>query len=165
MIAVENIVGIVFRVINFGVLIGLAVYFFKKHALPIIKQQIADKQAFIVSLHNQEQMLEQEKEEVTKRIIEDEQQWMHLKDTFDQWRTTVSQVYAEHEKERQQRIRTLQDRAENRMQQVTSMRLSVRVFPQALEQAGAELQKYYADAQQADQFIKRIIDHMRAGKQ
>lgn len=95
----QVVVAVIFRLINFGVVIGLAVYFFRKYALPLFYTMIAQKDAEKELLLSQQLLLEQKQAELDSLIEQDVFVCESFKLKVDEWRSFVEKERAIHAKD------------------------------------------------------------------
>jgi len=102
--SIEEIIVFVFRIINFFVIVGLIIYVFKRYLLKIILAQIEEKKALIHGLISTDRMLIRQRNAMSRKIAEDQEDQSCLKEKLMRWRAAIdenkAQLYDIREKRR-----------------------------------------------------------------
>ena len=156
----ENIVAIIFRLLNFVGLFALFFYLFKKYALQMIIIQIGQKESILRNLFNRQQALEQEQYLLDERVTKEAQLCASLKEKVVRWRKLVDQKLAERDQERTDRIKLLSQVAHQHAENHAMNQVKKGVLSTIATQAQGVLSKRFADTKEGQEFIKPIIDFM-----
>lgn len=160
MIATEFIV-LAFRIINFGVLIALLGYLFKKYALSTIQQRMLEKRAYVGGLQEQYRSIIYQQEQIAAIRKEEELLCQRLQQQVSMWRFAIEKERKIRLEEKEQRKDVLKERAQYKEQQIRLLYLKKQVIPHAVRQAEEELQRYFSDKQAGNQYVQQIITRMR----
>ncbi len=156
----EQVVNIVFRLLNFVAIISLAVYVFKAYVLDLVKQQMADQEATERGMQLQRDAMARRQEEITGEIDQDAQLCMELKQRVDRWRRVIDTQQAQQKKEQEKCMQRLQQALQKKVERLVYNRVLKKVMPRALADARAQLGEKYCDAQQGRLFTNAIIAHL-----
>lgn len=99
----QVIIAVIFRLINFGIVIGVATYLFRKHGLPVVDTMIAQKDAAKQLLLSQQLLLEQKQIELDNLITQDILLCESLKVKINEWKDVAEKERIVHEKDRLKR--------------------------------------------------------------
>ena len=116
----EEIIAFTFKILNFLVIIGLGVYFFKKYALQKITIGIARKASFIRGLFDRQQKLEQQQYELDQTIAKEEHLCLVLKKKIDLWRNQVEKKLKEKEEKQEKHKQILYKCLKKRMEMLVT---------------------------------------------
>lgn len=155
-----NIVAIVFRLINFGAFIALAVYLFKNYALSGITLQISKRQQKLADLALQNQRLK-EQTKTTESSIANEQTVSHgLLQKIDLWKTLVSQHMLERDQEKESRESALVNKVKHQQTYIELRDAQKKALLPAIEKAREALMVNYTAQPLGQSFINTIVKHM-----
>ncbi len=155
-----QVITIIFRLLNFVALIGLAVYVFKAYLLDRVKQQMADQEATERGMQLQRDAMARRQEEITGEIDQDAQLCMELKQRVDRWRRVIDTQQVQQKKEQEERTQRLQQALQEKMERLVYNRVLKKVMPRALADAAVQLGEKYSDTQQGRLFTNAIITHL-----
>jgi hypothetical protein len=156
-----HIISIVFRLINFGALVGAALYFFKKSGKAAIEHIETEKKAYLGGLHEQKRALDYQKEQITQEVAQQELLIALLKERVMHWQQRVMQEREMFEHYKILQEQSMQERTQKRKEGIAKQQLYAQVMPQAIKQAQKKLTDQYTLSQEADQFMNRIFDHLK----
>ena len=91
----SEIVSIVFRLLNFGVVVGIAAYFFKAKSLPDIKEKIAAKHAQLKDMEKENKSLLTRQQALEQEITQQELFGKSLYDQIKIWSVSFEQQLKE----------------------------------------------------------------------
>lgn len=152
-----RIIAIVFRLINFGIVIGIFAYVFKAKLLDLIKSQINEEHKHADSLEKRAHQLKAEKQQVEDGIKQDAVSCAQLKDKVDAWRAAAQAELVALDEQKKHRIGQLQERAQAQAQQIEQHRAQKTIAPQALVHAKKQLIADFASHKDTDAYMQRII--------
>lgn len=154
-------VSTVFRFINFSIIIGAAVYFFKKKMLPNVIKKMEDKHVDLQQLTKQNKQLLGQQKEMNNSIDGQEVLGKKLYDQITIW----SRFFDTQLEQIQQEQAILVIKASQRLSQQQSYtmneQLRIQVLSKALDSAKLNLIEQFALPQKGDAFTASVIEHMR----
>ena len=89
MVEREQIVIVLFKLLNFGVLIGLIIYGYKVYLLPAMKKKWGELREMFEALRRSHRHLQKEKRGVEKFIVQDRQWQDDLQEKVLHWQSLV----------------------------------------------------------------------------
>jgi hypothetical protein len=152
----QIIIAVIFRLINFGIVIGLATYLFKKHGLPLIDTIMAQKDAERELLLSQQLLLEQKQAELDDLIKQDIILCESLKVKINEWRDVVAQEQSAQEKDHLKRSETLATKRRKKSELLARVCLQKTVAASVL----ADLQRSLTDRFEKDDVGEAYLDSM-----
>ncbi len=162
MLSSKYILTIIFRLINFGALIALSVYLFKRYALPSFKLKIHEKQARLDDLNAQHTLLARDDRLLERALIDDRKHQEYLTQRVMAWKAKIARDRERFIQERQKRSELLQKRTALQDEYVQKNRLRELILPAALEQARGQLISQYNEPRAQKEFINRVITTLRS---
>lgn len=156
----NTIISIIFRLINFGALIGLAWYIFSKKMLENIRTKIKEKKMEIDNLKMNKQNLYVKQQVIRQEINNQNIYAQQIVTKLKRWRTQVAlqQKYEEHAV--QQYAITLQKRI-NKQQEIYHMRQEQKaLIPLAIQEATVRIKKIYEKADMKEKYLNAIFHSM-----
>ena len=131
-----QVVSIVFRLINFGILIGLFTYIFKKKIFGLITQAMAAYKEHIDSLQKRQKELHVQQERIVDGIKSDSTACQQLREKVDSWRASAQAERIANDEQRKHRIGLLHERARMCAERIAQYRMQQKVAPYAAQKAG-----------------------------
>lgn len=161
MVLTEQMITVLFKFLNFVLLLGLMLYGVKVYLLPGLKEQLTKYRAYLEGLRRSHRALQKDANVLKKGMSEDEEQQERLKKQVKQWRTVVQEQRDDLVREREERKEALLKRFKENKEQISLYRTYKQVVPEAIEQSRKELTKQFAHNAQQERFIKKIMIDLR----
>ena len=156
----EEIIAFIFKILNFFVLIGLGVYFFKKYALQKITIGIARKESFTRGLFNRQQELEQQQYELDQTIAKEKHLCSVLKEKIDLWKDQVERKFKKEQGEQEKYTQLVYTRLKKRVEMVVTGQVKEKALQIAIDRAHVELKQQFAQEKNSCQFLEWTISWM-----
>ncbi len=157
----SSLISIVFRLINFAVLIGFAYYLFKKYFKNRIDEKIAQKEALLKGLEEQGYFLEAKTIHLENQRIEQEKRAGQMRQKIDDWCLAV----AAQNNKKQEELRASAARVAERVAAInTLLQYDVwrkNVLPVAIKDAKQKLTQEFSEHERADTYIHHILHHLK----
>lgn len=134
MIATDTMILIVFRCINFGVLIGIAWYCFNYYGLPSIRQALAEYYTYFEDLLNAHYNLQREQRIVEQAITDNRKEQDKLKERLMRWKASVEAHNKQLFVQKEERKKKLKEHLLEQQKRINQHR----IFKIALSQSLAE---------------------------
>lgn len=160
----ETLVSFVFRWLNFGILVGLGVYFFKRYGLLAIKERMATHDELLNQLQHRKEALKGNQRALERQSEEQELLCTQLGAKIERWYTVVEQRAQQQRMEQEQQQEKIVKRVALQTDYKQKKHAYKQVMPQVLQQATAQLQDQFASEQTGQQFIVRLIEDMERRK-
>jgi len=151
---------IFFRVVNFGLLVGVFYYFFNKYVKASLEEKMNQKESLIKGLEEQGYMLEGKQHELEMRLLAQERKTAQLKERIGEWRTAVENECKKEELEYATRFLAMTARISYKNEQIKQDRLAAKIASLALGYARTSLQEEFENEQRGHVFIKNLIARM-----
>lgn len=135
MIIVNQLVLIFFKLVNFGVIIGLAWYLFKRYGLPDVHHSLQEQRAYLENLAMMHRDLQQEQQMIEQQIHDDRKEQDVLKEHLMRWLARVDENNKKLLLQREERKKKLQELVVAQQKQIMQHRMLATVLPQALVEA------------------------------
>lgn len=152
-----SIIDLLFRFINFGILIALGVYGFKRYALTQIRQAIAEKDAQKDHLHQAQTKAQRALETINHALRNQQIENEYLLSRVTAWELAIEK---EREEKKQQAVvqeKLLREQATQKAHALERMRLYQEVIPAARAKAHQELEKYFTTEHHQQEFLQNVI--------
>ena len=152
----QVVIAVIFRLINFGIVIGLATYLFRKYGLPIIYDLMAQKDSEKELLLSQQLLLEQKQAELDVLIRQDIILCESLKLKINEWRDAAEKERAIYERDSLKRSEILVIKKRKKSELLAQVHLQKTVATIVL----ADLQKSLTDRFEKDEAGEAYLDSM-----
>ncbi|HZW61697.1 MAG TPA: hypothetical protein VFF04_05730 [Candidatus Babeliales bacterium] len=163
MFAGETTISIIFKLLNFAVLIGLFVYLFKNYFLDSIKEQMNAKEQFLADLKHQKEALKEQQKKLEQQIEAQDIVCADFGNKIERWQAAVHEEEIKKQKMREQLHAKLTKKIEYQAHQLSVEKIEKIIEPQALEHAKATLEKEFTAAPAGQRFIEQLINYMERG--
>ncbi len=161
MIAVNYFVLVFFKLLNFGVIIGLAWYLFKRYGLPTVQQGLIEYRAYFEGLATTHRSLQEEELMIEQQIIKDRKEQDLLKERLMRWLANVDDQNKKLIIEREERKKKIQELTSIQQKQITQHRIFSTIMPQALMEAYRTVRMAAKDESVHYKIFDRAISIMR----
>lgn len=156
----HEIVAIIFRLINFAILIVAGIYLFKRYALDWINEQIAGQAQELDLLQHQDQALARQQADNELAITEQEKLYQALLQKLDAWNNMFTIAKKQREREKGQTIILLQQKVAKQQNHLAVMRAQKEILPAAINNAQQVLMNEFTSSERGHQYIKSLIVYM-----
>lgn len=152
----QVIIAVVFRLINFGIVVGLATYLFRKYGLSIVDAMMAQKDAEKELLLSQQLLLEQKQAELDNLINQDVLLRESLKLKVNEWKDVAEKERIVREKYLLKRNEMLAIKRRKKAELLAQVHLQKTVATAVL----VDLQKSLTDRFEKDEAGQAYLDSM-----
>jgi uncharacterized protein YlxW (UPF0749 family) len=164
MIINSAVVAIVFRILNFVVLIGLIVYLYKQYLHKLIIAMIEQKKRTVLGLEQERAALIRRLDESDQRIKSEQEEYNRLQKKVADWQASVEHERLVRVNKKQAYIDSLKKQAALRVQNVTTSRIMLQALPIVLDRTQVQLEKTFDSIEAKKKFMNRIIVTMQESK-
>lgn len=156
----ESWISIVFRFINFVVLLGLAYYLYKRYFKNRIDDKMTQKEGLLKGLEEQGYFLEGKAHDLEMQLKEQEHKGNLLKEKMQDWNDQVIQL--QHKRQEEQRLYAAQTtaRIQKKNELLEQKIIQKEVLPSVLAQAQAELTKKFINNGESKHYVHDIIQRL-----
>lgn len=155
MIGHETTMSIIFTFVNFGALVALGIYLFRRYSLADIKQAIADKFALMDQLKDRKDTLRLQQRELEHQLADQEALSKELLIKLDRWKQAHQHMVEERQQEQEQIYQSNRVHLEKQALYNARNRVYKQIMPLALERATKELTEHFAG--EGKSYIKSIV--------
>lgn len=149
-----------FRVLNFGILVGIGVYVFRKRVLPMLEHQLLMRHATRDNFHKQQETLKATHERIVLEIKEQEALLYDLIAKVTQWRTVFEreqQAETEAFKLIMAKIKERRTKQEHGWYVMNAQRF---IVPKAIADAERELIERMTSKKEQENYIARVMQSL-----
>ena len=156
----QNIVAILFRLINFIALLGVGFFLFKKYILPNLLASIIRKKEHQTSLSEQQTVLEKQQLALDAFLKEDFLLCAEFRSKIDEWKQVITLESEFHEKERNKILIASKKRAATVAIQRECNRVQKIVTQSIVINLKKSLSFHFKDKQQNSEYLGVIFNFM-----
>jgi len=156
----EEIVAVIFRLINFISIIGLGVYIFKQHVASDMWDTITKKNATKHALCDQHVNLEKKQRELDHILKEESLECEQFRLKIDEWKNKVAIQSAMHEKQRQIKKDLIAIKAMQRAEQKEHARVQTCVATTLIPELQKSLSCHFSNEKNGTHYINSIVHFM-----
>jgi ABC-type nickel/cobalt efflux system permease component RcnA len=156
----NELIAILFRFINFFVIVGIGIVIFKKYFLEELQEGKRQEEAHTQDLEQEQRTLESkvyilDAQRVQQRVYGDT-----LKEKVATWQKAMEQEHAHHLQEKEERSHECEVVLQKQYEQLKADALKQQVLPRALAQVRTELAASYADPLKGRRALEKIVAHI-----
>jgi hypothetical protein len=150
-------ISLIFRFINFGVIIALLLYAFRRYGLPRILHQIEANKRYQDNLDSERAELDVAQIALDKQMHAQEQHCVSLSQKIDQWNRVVLSDLRQKEIQAQDTMQITQERRKRQSAQYTIEKTRA-VLSRCIEnKLKEELIAYFADEKVAQKYLQHTL--------
>lgn len=153
----EEIVTFVFRCINLGIFISLAVYLFKKKAKPLILDKINKKKEEEEALRVRHNSLQAQLKDIESKIEQQEKDRKILNEKIKTWEKNFYKSKRDAEQKREIINKTIEENVKRRQEFLAESQLKNQVLPCAFGRAEKKLSGEFEAHSCQDKLLRRIF--------
>lgn len=158
MVSNTVVIAFIFRIINFLILIGLGVYFFKKYILVRIKQGIEEKKRKKLAFEQEQVKTQYAVQNLEQQLKNQQVEYAHLFERVTVWRNAVEhQQKQEHERNSVEE-KTIAVRSEQKIEALKKRHYYQEVMPRAFARSREELETYFAHTEHQRAYLAHIFN-------
>jgi hypothetical protein len=160
----ETLIGIFFRLLNFGVLfIGLR-HLYLRYITPNAQAEIEADEKKVAIMAQQKDAYYQQEQLVNKEIENQREQITRLSKTLEAWQAAAQDAERIHEQEHEQLELALREKAEVQSAHIAQHMLERRAIPLAIEELEVSLASHFAGDKRGSEYIADVVDHIAKGQ-
>lgn len=161
MIINKQLIDIFFRLLNFGIFIGLCVYVFKKYLQKKIKTDIQNEKLLITGLNQENSAVDRLYKECEKSVDDDEQNYKVLQGHVNKWVSDLKQQENIKLCEKNNIVAELKKRAKEKEDSLHSQHIVRLVMPKVVDNASGVLKSRFSNDEKGTQFVSGIIKYLK----
>ncbi|OGB83056.1 hypothetical protein A3F66_04815 [candidate division TM6 bacterium RIFCSPHIGHO2_12_FULL_32_22] len=159
----NSVIEIIFKIINFFIILFIIAYFFKKSSLPGIKLALQEKINYILSLRDKIKFNSSEIKKLDSDIEENKHEIQDLDDKLSSWSNSCI-LQKENEILSAQEIENLiNDKRVFQQENFDKFIAKKTVIPKVIKESETELITIFKDEKRSKKYINDLLDFMRTG--
>lgn len=159
-----NIISLIFRFINVGIIIGLGYYLFKTRIRGKIDEKITQKEMLLKGLEEQGYFLEGKAQELELQLEKQAIRMSVLRQKIDEWRMSVFLEKQKQQHEQQQHQTRIANQIAVKNNYLYDKTVKETIMPAAIDQARDSIQKKLHDSDAMNHYMRTIIEYLGQGK-
>lgn len=156
----QDIIAIVFKLINFAALLGVSLYLFKKHVMPDLLINIEKKKETENSLFLQQALLEKQQLNLDILLKEDSLQCEDFRLKIDEWKKVVTADYEYRQKEHSNMMAVVNKRIAHNAVQREQSRIQSIVNHTVVTDLEKSLSLHFHDSKESSEYLNSILHFM-----
>lgn len=161
---ISHFIIVFFKLVNFGIILFLGAYLFKRYVVPSIRAQMQADTHMFASLQKSYHMLMRHYQLLDKEIEDDRYVQADLKQKIMRWRAHLKQKERELEDERVRRTKRLAHLVARQEKEISTQLLYQQILPTAVNQARDQLEKEFAQESAQEQYLNRVMHKIAQGR-
>lgn len=162
MIEAKAFVSILFKIINFALLVWVLRYVFKKYVLTEIQERRKERFAFFAELEKKQSNLKIEESLINKEIVDQEKLFEVLKEKIKTWNAQVKGQEEKRKQEEEKFLALSKKRVIIKHQNMHSQKLLAEIFPRVISGTYNKLEQKFSDEQESEKFFRNIMEYLKS---
>ena len=153
-------VSTLFRVVNFGFLILLATYIFRRYLKNRVEEKITQKEAVLKGLEEQGYFLEGRAYDLDEQLQKQEMKAIDLKQKIDEWNIQV--LAQKNKRQEEYKINALSSaqRIIKKNEYLAQWQWRLQVLPDALKKTEAQLLEQFEDQSRNEAYVHDVVRYL-----
>jgi hypothetical protein len=160
MVLDKQLILIIFKLINFGVLIGLGYVLWRKYARSYLMAEFNKKYAYQDGLQQTHTRLQQEKKHIAKIYQGDQQEREQLKERLSSWRDALEHERISREQYKREQQELLKKRVAEQLAAIEQHHLLNQLYKEAMGDARIKLEKHFSDKNAQKEFMTTMFKRL-----
>ncbi|MEX0940130.1 MAG: hypothetical protein WDZ41_02125 [Candidatus Babeliales bacterium] len=156
----NNIIAIIFRLINFSIIVAGSVYLFQKYILSSIKERIKEKEIFWQNLRINKESLIDQKDRIITQIASQETYAQYLLNNIVKWQKYIQQKELQKIEQQKNISIHIAQRIDQQEQNYSLELLKQELLPDVFDKAYDELKKKYQSPIEAQEYIDKVLNQI-----
>jgi len=161
MFAHEEVLSVIFRLVNFGILSFICVYLFRRYILPAIKDQMHSKQDERRTIKERHKEIYKQEAIVIVFAQDQEKLCKVLKEKVNHWRYVQEDHEQKRSDEKERRMRFLLDRTMRQEKEFEHQQMLHVIVPRAVDTVAHIVREKFKAPEQGHMYINDIIEKLR----
>lgn len=151
-------ITIFFRLINFGIFIGLMIYVYKKYMYELLLDGINQEQKSLLTLEHEAHDIRQKRIALDAQLLDDQDLIVVLKKKIALWAIAERERRQKRNEYKDAQSKKLQERACFKQVRIAEFMIEKDSMPLIIAQARKDLIEYYKNDKESHNYIECIID-------
>ncbi len=157
----SEIINIIFRFINFAIVIFLIIYVFKKYLLSVIKKQILEKNEKFIRLKERYFELVKKYSNLDKEIINQKESSNNLINKINVWNNFVDNQIKDKNVQQDKIKLKLNEKFKKMEQKILKDHITEKIVPEAIQEAKNKLEKEFQIDDNALKYQNNLIELLK----
>ena len=156
-----SIVSVIFRCLNFLVLVGCAKYAFSVYVIPSVKKMMQDLIAYVQNLQKDTQDIKKSVSMIEQQMKDQQILFDGMQHKFAVWQKKSEIVAQVADEERKKYVAIMQERSATRLMYMQNDKALQKELPAILNSVTVQLQKKYDDELVGQKYIDELLQEMK----
>lgn len=157
----QLLTNIFFRILNFGIVIGIAAYSIKRYLLPVIHSMMTKQEAEREYLLSQHTILENQQAELDELMSRDNALCESFKLKVDEWKRISEHEQKIREKKRADLCHAYMDKNRKKQQIIEQDRLHALMAVRVVDELEQSLTTYFHTDEIGDEYLDNVIQRIQ----
>lgn len=160
----ETLMGIFFRLLNFGLFfIGLR-HLYLRYITPNAQAEIEADEKKVAIMAQQKDAFHHQEQFITKEIEDQREQIVHLSNKLQVWQEAAQQAEHTQEQAHEQLELALRKKAAVQSEHIAQHMVEQRAIPLAIEELETSLTAHFGGDARGSEYIDDAVDHIAKGR-
>ncbi len=156
-----DITTIIFRVFDFFVVAGVAVFIVKKYIIPAVEKMLKDENILLYNLESDGKNLQLQTQAIYENIQDQDRKFQILRNKFVVWQKTCDARLLVEQQERQLAQVSMLKNFETKLSFLQNHLVLQQQIPKILDAVTRDLQKKYSKVDDQKEYINTLIHEMK----
>ncbi len=152
---------IVFKILNFMVLVMLARYAIERYLVPYAYSAMQEYDNFLIQLLTKKRYFQEQEDLVRAKVHEQDLFFLNIENKFNLWKKALEKEQALKDKQQCILEKEIHDITEQRLYNLQAKLAQKQLFPKIIQDAELEIRHYYNDADVQNRYNKELIANLK----
>jgi len=161
MLITASVVAFIFRIINFGALVGLTIFLAKKYLMPTLNNAMYEHESAIEQIEQHTQDLQSHAQQLDEQFKKQEHLTNELIRKIHAWKSQFEAQKVKREQLHQELIESAHKKIATQQQMIKQMYVQNKVLPIAIDHAQKTLEQQFSSEDTGVNYIADVILGMK----
>lgn len=157
----EELLSVIFRLVNFGVLLFVCAYFFRRYILPDLQAQMVHEEQESIRIQERHREIEHQEKSVENFSQSQKKLCSLLQEKVNCWHAVYEKTVQHQEQEKKERMTFLQKKIKQQELVFAQKKMLHEITPKAIAVITEKMQKQFASEHHGSAYIDSIIRQLR----
>jgi len=152
---------IIFKILNFAVLIALAWYAIKRYLVPLTYRAMQEYDDFLIQLLTKKRQFQEKEDIVRSQMHQQDLFFLDIEKKFALWKLALEKEQAKKDKQQCILEQEIHDITAQRVYNLQTKLAQKQLFPKIIQEATSEIKQYYADPEIQKRYADMIVADLK----
>ena len=152
---------IIFKILNFMVLIALARYAIQRYVVPYAYTAMQEYDNFLIQLLTKKRYFQEQEDLVRAKVHQQDLFFLEIEQKFNVWKQALEKEQTQKDKQQCLLEQEIHDITEQRLYNLQTKLAQKQLFPKIIQEAELEIMQYYNDSGVQNNYNKELFANLK----